>query len=622
MLVVFFSMVCSSGSYAEERELRSVKLQLKWTHQFQFAGYYMAQQLGYYREAGLDVEMLPGGPATDVADRVLSGQADFGTGTSDLLLDYAEGKPVMVLGVVYQHSPLVLIMRSDKPSSTLQDLPGHPLLVEEHSADISAMFSRAGLPLDELDVTCRSGSIEPFLKEEAFAISAYLTDEPFTLNQSGIDHFIFSPRAYGIDFYGDNFFTTTQRVEEDTGLVKGFREATIRGWQAALADPERAIDLILEHYPAEKSREQLVYEARITKDLMTRLVTPGYMLPGRWEHIADTYIEVGMLDERPDLSGFVFQPEHPVVLPVWFWKAVPGAVALLVLVTAAALYFRTINLRLRAEVEKRREIEHRLVESNQEMTRAKETAEEASRKMTWFISNVSHDLRAPISSMIGLSNIFRHHSKNLNLPERFNTFLEQLHSGGEFLMLMLNNILDLSALEMNEAVVRPEPIVVSEWGGSIANLVRPMATERSVEVSLRTNPERATIQADRMRLSQILLNLSHNAIKFSPKHGTVFITLTCEADALRMEVRDEGPGIPEEEQEHIFEMFSQGAEGPSHRSGTGLGLSIVERNTHLLHGTIQVGNAEPTGTMFTVNIPLNAEPAADAAAEGSVDEGV
>ena len=474
---------------AQELPLVPVTLQLKWTHAFQFAGYYMAKEKGYYREAGLDVEIRAGGPNIDVVGQVLSGAADFGVATSDLLLAYAEGQPVKVLGVVYQHSPVILIMRGDKPSSTMQDLVGKTIMIEQHAADLFAMFNRAGVPLDELNCLDHTGHIEDLLTSEAQAIFAYLGNEPFVLDQMGVNYFILSPRTYGIDFYGDNFFTTDSLIEQDEALVKGFCTATARGWQDALTHSEAAVDLILAEYPTQMSREHLLYEARVTKDLMTQLVTPGYMLPGRWAHIAETYMEVGMLDEIPDLDGFVFDvhsegQETEMTIPVWVWQAFFLTISLMAFFVIVAVHFRNLSCGLRREIAKREESEVRLVATNQALTLAKETAEEANLKKTWFIANVSHDLRAPISSMIGLSNIFKHHSESLKLPEKFKVFLDQLHSGGEFLMLMLNNILDLSAFEMDAAVVWPEVVELDEWSAGMMNLVYALAEAKGVRLEL------------------------------------------------------------------------------------------------------------------------------------------
>jgi len=219
-----------------------VVLQLKWSHQFQFAGYYMAEHLSYYRDAGIDIEIRPGSATLDVTEEVVSGKADFGVGTSSLLVDYAEGKPVVVLGVIYQHSPLVLIMRTDKLSDPIAKLGEGPLMIEAHSGDLFAMLSRAGLAPDELDIMDHPPDAIDIMaaRQGVSSISAYQTDEPYTLDQKGIRHVVFTPRAYGVDFYGDNFFTSRSMVQERKDLVKRFRNATLKGWKVALENPEEA----------------------------------------------------------------------------------------------------------------------------------------------------------------------------------------------------------------------------------------------------------------------------------------------------------------------------------------------------------------------------------------------
>ena len=354
---------------AADTPLEKVTLQLKWTHQFQFAGYYMAVHNGHYGREGLDVTILPGGPTLDVTEQVVSGKADFGVGTSGLLLDYAGGNPVVVLGVIYQHSPLVLIMRADRPTSTLEDLLDKPIMMEEHSADLLTMFKWAGLPAKRLNLIGHTGRPEDLYKNGAYAISAYVTDEPYELDEMGFKYNTFSPRTYGIDFYGDNFFTRRDLLEERETMVERFRTATIRGWQDALRDPEQAVDVILRHYATRKTREHLLFEARATESLMTRLVTPGYMLRGRWEHIADTYLEADMLDERPDLDGFIYQSET-TALPPWFWKVALATVCLVGVLTVIAVHFRNLTARSKREIARRRATEERLEASNRDLKTA------------------------------------------------------------------------------------------------------------------------------------------------------------------------------------------------------------------------------------------------------------
>lgn len=223
-----------------------------------------------------------------------------------------------MLGVIYQHSPLVLIMRTERPSDTIERLVEGPLMIEAHSGDLLAMLHRSGLSLDQLNIIERPDNALDLLenKEGISSISAYQTDEPYTLVNDNIPFITFTPRTYGVDFYGDNFFTTKAMVKERKDLVERFRSATILGWKEALRDPEKAISYILLETPYGFGREKLRYEARITQYLMTNLVEPGYMSTERWQHIAETFLQVGMLEKTPDLTGFILETGPPLLTEV------------------------------------------------------------------------------------------------------------------------------------------------------------------------------------------------------------------------------------------------------------------------------------------------------------------
>lgn len=360
MLAILFSG--ANSAYAQRSTLDPVTLQLKWTHQFQFAGYYLALERGYYRDAGLEVTIVEGGPDVNVADEVISGRADFGVGTSELLLDYAAGKPVVVLGVIYQHSPQVLAMRTDSGAHTLQDLRGQRVMMEASASDLLTMLKIEGIALEELDVIPHNVDPEIWRQEDAVAISTYTSDEPFLLDKTGIEYRIFAPRAYGIDFYGDNFFTRTDIAERKPELARRFRDATIRGWEDARDDPYLAVDLILEKYSQRKSRAHLIFEANKTLELMTNLVRPGHMEPGRWEDIGETYRASRMLKEIPDFDAFLFG-ERPFTLPTWFREAATLAAVLVFLLLVRAAHLHRLNRRMQVEIERRMASEQELRQS-------------------------------------------------------------------------------------------------------------------------------------------------------------------------------------------------------------------------------------------------------------------
>ncbi len=318
--------------------LERVALQLKWKHQFQFAGYYAAVSQGYYREAGLEVEMVEAQPGLDPVDAVLEGRAEFGVGTSELVLLRAKGAPVVVLAVVFQHSPLILIARGTEPGTTLQSLQNQPMMIEPQSAELFAYFRNEGMNPDTLKIVPHTFNLEDLIAGRVAAMSGYGTDEPFVLQNAGVPHSLFSPRSGGIDFYGDNLFTTEAQIRDHPARVKAFRAASLRGWEYALAHPGEIVELILREHGLRKSREHLAFEAART----SRLIHPeapqvGHMDPGRWRHIADTYAEFGLVPKDFPVETMLYEAD-PRPGP-WSWHGALGAAAALFGMTALSWRF-------------------------------------------------------------------------------------------------------------------------------------------------------------------------------------------------------------------------------------------------------------------------------------------
>jgi len=290
--------------------------------------------------------------------------------------------------------------------------------------------------------------------------------------------------------------------------------------------------------------------------------------------------------------------------------SIPGMVIFAIVISVVlsasilAVYFKRLNARLTREIELRRKTEKELVALSRELEQEKERAAALSQEKTQFIANVSHDLRAPVCSVISLSNIFLHNVQTLDLPEKFIRFMGQLHSGAEFLQLMLNNILDYSAFEMNAASVVVEKVDLNKWSESIISVIEPQADLRKVTLDVVTNSVSPIIESDVSRLSQILLNLAHNAIKYSPAGGKVNIGISAAADALEITVIKSGCNISCEDQKHIFDTLYSVSCMESNSSGSDFVLSVVKRNVDLMNGCVSVAYTDGGGAEFKVLIPL------------------
>jgi diguanylate cyclase (GGDEF)-like protein/PAS domain S-box-containing protein len=349
--------------------LESVTLQLKWTHAFQFAGYYAAKELGYYREAGLEVNIQEALPGSDPLAKAIAGKAEYGVGNSSLLLARNAGQPVVVLAVIFQHSALVMIAGHKQEAQSIHDLVGVRAMIEPQSDELLAYLKLEGVPVDSMVQVEHSHNPQDLIDGKVDAISAYVTNEPYYLDQAKFAYQTYTPRSAGIDFYGDNLYTTEAELKAHPARVESFRAASLRGWRYAMAHPEEVEALIREHYLSRHTRDFHLYEARRMLPLLSpELIEIGYMNPGRWRHIADTYADLGLLPRDFSLDGFLyeFRPERHLG---WIF----AVLALLLLVSAVALHTHRMNRRLDAALAQSRckeaalrdsEARHRLLADN------------------------------------------------------------------------------------------------------------------------------------------------------------------------------------------------------------------------------------------------------------------
>lgn len=350
-LVAF--ILALSATNAEEAPqggaLRPIRLQLRWEHQFQFAGYYVAIEKGYYRELGLEVTAQEIVRGTDPNQTVLSGGADFGVGSSTLLLLKSKGAPIVALAPVMQHSPIALVALRKSGIDTVHDLAGKRILMEPDSGEILAYLKHEGVPLDSISHVTDGYSVDRLIRGEVDALSVYVTDEPYLLAERKIPFVMLSPLAGGIDFYGDILFTTQGLMNKEPKLVNDFVRASMRGWRYAMAHTEETVDLIFEKYSQKHTKEHLRFEASVMRRLvMADVVEPGYTNPGRWRHIADTYAELGMMPQQFPLKDFL-PPPTGQRLPSWLYASLALSCGALALVSWIAYRFYRMGRTIRRQ---------------------------------------------------------------------------------------------------------------------------------------------------------------------------------------------------------------------------------------------------------------------------------
>ena len=221
-LYALYTICVASPAFA----LEQVTLQLKWLHQFQFAGYYAAVQQGYYHDAGLNVTLVPASPGKDPAQEVLNGTAQYGVGSSSLLLLSNSGKPVVSLAIIFQHSPYIILTRERSVGQTIHSLVGKRLMLEPQADELLAYLTKEGIPMQRLE---HSFNLKDLIDGRVDAMSGYITDDPDVLARKGFPYHAYTPRSAGIDFYGDNLFTTENELKNHPARAKAFRDASLKG---------------------------------------------------------------------------------------------------------------------------------------------------------------------------------------------------------------------------------------------------------------------------------------------------------------------------------------------------------------------------------------------------------
>lgn len=355
--IFLFSYCAVASCYSTTSHAQNaVTLQLNWTHAFEFAGYYAAQEQGYYRDAGLTVSIKEAIPELDPVKQVVEGKAEFGVGSSSLLLDRYAGKPVVVLAVIFQHSSYVLLARQ---TQSIHDLADKHMMLEPQANELLAYLKSEGITLDRFVRQENSYNPQDLISGKVDAISAYTINQPYYLDRANFNYQSYSPRSAGIDFYGDNLFTSERELKEHPEQVKAFRAASLRGWQYAMEHPEAIINLIIDKYSNRHPRQYYLFQVRQMADLIhPELVEIGYMNPGRWRHIATTYADLGILPKDYPLEGFLYnntnKPNNSTI-----YRNLLFTLLLVIIISGIVFYVYQIKRKLKRNILTRKLAEER-----------------------------------------------------------------------------------------------------------------------------------------------------------------------------------------------------------------------------------------------------------------------
>jgi protein-histidine pros-kinase len=259
-------------------------------------------------------------------------------------------------------------------------------------------------------------------------------------------------------------------------------------------------------------------------------------------------------------------------------------------------------VRLNAGLESRvRERTSELQKSNEELTLAREEADNANRAKSDFLSNMSHELRTPLNAVIGFTGTLL-----MRLPGPLNTDqetqLRTVQASARHLLALINDLLDLAKIEAGKIELNPEPTLCAEVLTNVAAALRPLAETKGLALVVEPPDAELTVRIDRRALRQIVLNLVNNAIKFT-EHGSVRLAAVPCAAGVEIRVHDTGVGIRNADQARLFKAFTQVESLTRQQEGTGLGLHLSQKLADALGGTIVCESEFGRGSTFTLRLP-------------------
>jgi len=267
-LIVLNLLALSGLSHASEA-LEKVSLQLDSKYQFKFAGFIMAKEKGFYKDAGLDVELLEYQPGVDIIENVLSKKNNYGIYNSSVVIDKGKIKPTVLMATYFQQSPLVFV--TSKEIKHPKDLIGKKVMGTKDElkySSLALMLKHFNINKKNTQFLTHSFNIADFIQKKVDAITVFRTNELFDLNQHNIEFNIIDSADYGISINAVNLFTSTSEALAHPDRTLKFIHASNKGWAYALAYPDEAISTIYHQYSKQKSLEALAFEAKETKKMM------------------------------------------------------------------------------------------------------------------------------------------------------------------------------------------------------------------------------------------------------------------------------------------------------------------------------------------------------------------
>lgn len=631
--LLFLLIFLNTNLYS--KDLTKVTIQLSWFDQFQFAGYYMAKEQGFYKDAGLDVEIIPFSFGLNIPKMVNDGDVDFAIGRENLILEKAKYPKIIALAAIFQATPLVLLTTKDSGIDIFKKFENKKLMrTKDDGSEVSlkAMLSASKIDLKSITQVEHSHNIYDLIEKRVDIISAYTSKAPYILQKEQIKYNIFYPKDYGFDMYSDFLITNIDKYNNDYNIVEKFKKASLKGWEDAYNNIEKSVDIIFEKYNTQNlSKDELIFEANELKKLSylnnNKL---GDIKQEKVQRIYDLYNVMGYInsefkidnfigyDKKSRLEKWLYSKFEEHFNLAFLWKLI----LIIFIITAIFVYRQYFIIKLNKRLKNLVNIKtNRLKIMNKKLaTRIKKELDKHQEKdrilaqqqkmvaMGQMIENIAHQWRQPLS-VISTSASGLKLKKQLNIleDEELIKSIDQIVDTAKY----LSDTIDDFRYFFKPQKDKTKFSLVKNIEKSLSFL-ETVLKENSIKVEFEY--EDIDITAYETELMQVFINIISNSkdafIEKKIKDRVIFISIKNFPNRILIEIKDNAGGVEDDILDKVFEPYFT----TKHQySGTGIGLYMSNQiiKTHL-NGDIfmkncsfKYKNIEQKGVITTIILTKN-----------------
>ena len=567
-----------------------VTLHLKWLHQYQFAGYYVAKEKGFYNELGLDVTIAEPDIGADLVSTVINNEAHYAIGSSTLLIEHSHKKPIVALFPLLQFNPDILVMIKKDGGSDKINLRNKKILIREgdKNGEFTDILKKYHASDKNIYYNNDENNLKALLSGKYDAVYGYLQNEPFVIEEMGL--IPVSIHTSSKDFYGDILYTSKKEIKNHLKRMQKFKEASLKGWRYAMDNIEETVKIV-QKAGSIKSIDALTYEARMMRELMIpNIVEIGYCTSRQWQEMVQNYKEQGLIDSSYDLKGFLYEDMKPKPSLL----ETKSVMLFLLIFSVSAIFliliFYFTNKGLKRKISKEIEIRY---------TQEKMMAQQAkSAEMGEMLSMIAHQWRQPLSSISAVtSNILMkiELEEDLKQEETVNS-LHRIDSYVQHLSKTIDNFRNFFKPSVNK-----DEVCIKECIENAIDLINHTLVKNSIhlEYDFLSLPKINIYKND---FIQVLINIYKNAVDTFIERSTISPVLKTivkqDGKNIFIIIKDNAGGVDIEFLEKIFEPYFS----TKGKNGTGLGLymskMIIQEH---LDGEIFVQN-DDEGACFTIKI--------------------